>query len=103
MGDTSSGWHMQLRVRGGKESEDLSFVDEDRFRDKSAGEWTTEMETERMLDEMIVMSGLVDDGEPFSTAEYSDLGLGVDLGLSLDMSTLSGWDMDAAVECIGAH
>jgi hypothetical protein len=86
---TGSG--LQLRVREGKEVEDHM-------------EWTTEMETQRLLDEMIAMTGLVDEAETF---DYSDigvsLGLGVDPGLNLDMSTLSGWDMDAAIECIGAH
>jgi len=93
----------------GKEGEDATrLLHEDTgFHDYLCREWTTDMETERMLDEMIAMTGLVGGGETFPTAEYSDIGmdtrLAVDLGLNLDVSTLSGWDMDAAVGCIEAH
>jgi len=101
MGDTET----QQRAREGKALKDhTSFVDEDtEFRDYSE-EWTTEIETERMLDEMIAMTGLVG-GETTFPAEYPEigLGLGVDLDLNLGISTLSSWDMDAAVDCIGAH
>ena len=99
----------QLRAREEKALKDhTSFVDEDTdFRDYS-GEWANEIETERMLDEIIAMTGLVGSGEAtFSTVEYPEIGLsvglGVDLDLNLDISTLSSWDMDAAVDCIGAH
>jgi hypothetical protein len=92
----------QIRAREGKALKDhASFVDEDtEFRDYS-GEWTTELETERMLDEMLAMTGLVGSGE--SAPEYSEIGLSVGLVMDLDLSTLSSWDMDAAVDCIGAH
>jgi hypothetical protein len=108
--ETRSGWHLvemgDSRVRAtqtlAREGEEVIFVDEDtEFRDYSAAEWRTEMETQRLLDEMIAMTGLEDGGE--SAPEYSEIGLSVGLVMDLDLSTLSSWDMDAAVDCIGAH
>ena len=62
------------------------------------GAWTDEMEM--MLNDM-VMTGLVDGGEnvdgglPYATAD--SFHIADDLGVDLDISTLSSWDIDAAI------
>lgn len=100
------------QVREGKEAENhATYVNgEAEILDYSfARKWTDETEVKRMLDEMIAMTGLADVAEvgfPYD-ADYSDLmggfGSGVDLGVNLELSTLSGWDMDVALGSIGAH
>jgi hypothetical protein len=84
-----------------------SFADgETEIYGYSVTEWQKEMEMESLLDEMIAMTGLVEDEEtladsPYASVDFPDigvsLGLGMDLGVNLDMTTLGGWDMDAAV------
>jgi len=103
--ETDSRWKMgDCPVRATEGTDHTSFVDKDaEFRNHFYEEWTTEMETERMLDEIIAMTGSVDGGEAFANAEYSQIGVGPGLGLHLGVSTLSGWDMDSAVGCTGAH
>jgi hypothetical protein len=94
----------QMQAREGKEVEDYTdFADgESVIRDYSAGEGKDEME--RMLDEMIgLVDGEIEIGLPYTTSEYFDIGAGLGLSMDLDMATLSGWDIDAAMGCIGAH
>lgn len=98
--------------------------------DAAVAEWANEIEMQRILDEMIVLTGLVGDASSTGTVdgaqaagdvqmsmddltatEYTnpELSLGLDLGLGMDLAgmgfnmdfTTSGWDVDASMNGMG--
>ena len=94
--------------------------------DAAVAEWANEIEMQRILDEMIVLTGLVGDASSTGTqaagevqmsmddltaTEYTnpELSLGLDLGLGMDLAgmgfnmdfTTSGWDVDASMNGMG--
>jgi len=82
------------------EDDDKTIISETEHLDIhniSVAEWTQEIEIQRLLDEMITMTGLVEGGELLEVgdtrgpADYVNPGAGLDLGSALDM----GMGLDA--------
>jgi len=105
-----------------EQEEKTSTATDSNTDDAAVAEWANEIEMQRILDEMIVLTGLAGEGSgmemdasgltatsPTTGAEYTnpelslglDLGLGMDMGFNMDFTSPGGWDVDASMGGVG--
>ncbi len=115
--ETSRGASMTRAEETREEDDNTMVLEETEHLDAhniSVAEWTQEIEIQRLLDEMISMTGLVEGGDLFEVggidltcgpADYVNPGAGLDLRSALDMGMGLGvksmsWEPDLDAESL---